>query len=117
MSPIASRLQLAASISLIALILLCLSWEIYLAPLKPTGSLLFLKTLPLLAPLFGVLNGKRYTFQWASMLILLYFIEGVVRAWSDQGLSSRLAMTEVVLSLIFFFSAIFYAHHTRNLRL
>lgn len=114
MPKIAGRLQLVASVSLIALILLCLAWEIYLAPFKPNGSLLFLKTLPLLAPLFGILNGKRYTFQWASMLMLLYFIEGVVRAWSDHGLSSKLAMIEVMLSLIFFFSAIFYARHTRN---
>ncbi len=114
MSQLVSRLQLGAIISLIALILLCLSWELFLAPLKATGSLLFLKALPLLAPLFGILKGKRYTYQWASMLILFYFIEGVVRAWSDQGLSAQLALIEVALSLIFFVCAIFYAKHTRK---
>jgi uncharacterized membrane protein len=108
------KLQLFASISLIALIILCLSWEIFLAPLKADGSLLFLKALPLLAPLFGILKGHRYTYQWASMLILLYFIEGVVRAWSDQGFSAQLAMIETLLSIIFFGCAIFYARLTRN---
>lgn len=110
-------LQLGASTSLIALIILCLSWEIFLAPLNTNGSLLFLKALPLLAPLFGILRGRRYTYQWASMLILLYFIEGAVRAWSDQGLSAQLATIETVLSVIFFSCAIFYARHTRNLGL
>ncbi len=115
MPQLASRLQLTASICLVALILLCLAWEIWLAPLHQNGSLLFLKALPLLLPLFGILNGKRYTYQWASMLILFYFIEGVVRAWSDKGLSAQLAILEILLTTVFFLCAIFYARHTRNL--
>ena len=107
-------LRLGASASLIALILLCLAWEAVLAPLKPNGSLLMLKTLPLLLPLFGILKGRRYTYQWASMFVLLYFTEGVVRAWSDTGDSAKFAMIEVVLSLIFFICAIFYAKLTRQ---
>ena len=110
----AKHLQLGASVCLIALILLCIAWESILAPLKPDGSLLILKALPLLIPLFGILKGRRYTYQWAGMLVLFYFTEGVVRAWSDTGLSSQLALTEVVLSLLFFLCAIFYAKLTRN---
>jgi uncharacterized membrane protein len=109
-----SRLHFAASASLIGLILLCLAWETVLAPLRPGGSLLVLKTVPLLLPLRGILQGKRYTYQWACMFILLYFTEGVVRAWSDKGLSAMLALIEVTLSVIFFLSAIFYAQQTRN---
>lgn len=109
-------LQLGASVSLIALIALALAWETILAPLKPGGSLLMFKALPLLLPLFGVLRGKRYTYQWSCMFILLYFTEGVVRAWSDQGLSAQLALTEVVLSVMFFSCAIFYARLTRQNR-
>jgi len=108
------KLRLGASCSLIALILLSLAWEILLAPLKPGGSLLLLKAVPLLLPLFGILGGKRYTYQWASMFILLYFTEGVVRAWSDTGLSAQLALLEVFLSLVFFCCAIFYARLTRR---
>lgn len=107
------KLQLGASISLIALILLALAWETVLAPFKPGGSLLMLKTLPLLLPLFGILRGKRYTYKWACMFILLYFTEGVVRAWSDIGLSAQLAMLEIVLTVVFFNCAIFYARLTR----
>lgn len=111
-----NTLQLGASISLIALIVLTLAWETMLAPLKPGGSLLMLKALPLLLPLFGVLRGKRYTYQWSCMFILLYFTEGVVRAWSDLGLSAQLALAEVVLSIMFFVCAIFYARLTRQSR-
>ncbi|MBC7756306.1 MAG: DUF2069 domain-containing protein [Bdellovibrio sp.] len=107
-------LQLGASASLLTLIFLCLAWESILAPLKPSGSLLILKTLPLLLPLFGILKGKRYTYQWASMFILFYFTEGVVRAWADKGLSAKLAVVEVVLTLLFFICAIYYAKLTRR---
>ena len=107
-------LRISASSSLIALILVCLAWEGWLAPLKPHGSLLVLKAVPLLLPLFGILKGRRYTYQWACMFILLYFTEGAVRAWADTGASKMLAMAEVVLSLVFFTCAIFYARLTRS---
>jgi uncharacterized membrane protein len=108
-------LRIGAGSSLIGMIFLCLAWETLLAPLKPGGSLLMLKALPLLLPLFGILKGKRYTYQWASMFILLYFTEGVVRAWADKGLSAKLAAIEVVLTLIFFICTIYYAKLTRQL--
>lgn len=101
--------------SLIALIFLLVAWEGLLAPLKPGGSMLILKVLPLLLPLFGILRGKRYTYQWASMLILIYFTEGAVRAWSDQGVSALLAWGEIILSVIFFFSTIYYARDLGHL--
>lgn len=63
----------------------------------------------------GILKGKRYTYQWASMLILLYFTEGIVRTWSDTGDAASLAALEIALSFIFFVCAIFYARVTRKL--
>ena len=96
----------AAVVSLLALIALCLAWEIWLAPLKPGGSWLMLKTLPLLAPLTGILRGRVYTYQWASMFVLAYFTEGVVRAWSEQGAGALLAAIEIALALTFFASSI-----------
>lgn len=106
-------LQIASSASLILLIFLCLAWELWLAPLRPGGSSLAFKALPLLFPLFGILRGKRYTYQWAPMLILAYFTEGVVRAWSESGPSQQLAAAEIVLSLAFFIAANFYARFSR----
>ncbi len=107
------KLRLGASISLIALIILSLAWEGILAPIKPEGSKLVFKAIPLLLPLFGILNGRRYTYQWASMFILIYFTEGAVRAWADQGVSAKLAFAEALLTTIFFYCTIFYAKLTR----
>lgn len=101
--------RLGASLSLVALIILGLAWEMYLAPLRPGGSYLALKVLPLLLPLRGVLRGDLYTLQWAAMLILLYFMEGVVRAWSDPApMSALLAGVEIVFSVVFYLCALLY---------
>ena len=99
---------------LIGLILLGLAWELVLAPVKPGGSWLVLKVLPLLAPLFGVLRGKRYTFQWSTLLIWFYVAEGAVRAYSDLGESARLAILETALALAYFASAVAYLRLTRT---
>lgn len=102
-------LHFTALASLLALILLCLAWESWLAPLRPGGSLLAAKALPLLFPLPGILRGKLYTYRWAPMLALAYFTEGVVRAWSEPGTSAVLATLEIALALVFFLSSAFYA--------
>jgi uncharacterized membrane protein len=107
-------LRSASGASLIALIALSLAWELWLAPLRAGGSLLALKALPLALPLGGILKGRRYTYQWASMLILAYFAEGVVRAWSEKGTPQLLAAIEVLLSLAFFAAAVSYARMTRG---
>jgi len=109
------RLIVTASASLIALIFLCLAWELRLAPVQPGGSWLALKAFPLLLPLFGILNGRRYTYQVSSLLILFYLMEGLVRATSDPpGFSRALAAAEIMLSLIFFASVVSYARVTRG---
>jgi uncharacterized membrane protein len=105
---------LAACACLIALILLCVAWELFAAPLKPGGSWLVLKALPLLAPLFGVLHGRRYTFQWSTLLIWLYAAEGAARAYTDSGISARLAILEVALAIAYFAAAVAYLKATRG---
>ena len=111
-----SATRLAAATSLVALIVLCLAWELWLAPLRPGGSLMALKALPLVLPLQGILRGRRYTYQWSSMLMLGYFTEGVVRAWSERGASQLAAVGEIALSVIFVAAAVGYARLTRPAR-
>ena len=109
-------LRTAASATLIALIFLCLSWELWLAPIKPGGSWLALKAVFLLFPLFGILRGKRYTYQWVSLFILLYLMEGLVRATSETGLSQQLAMIETLLATLLFALVVAYSRLTRPSR-
>lgn len=108
-----ARLRWAAVISLLALIVLSLLWERWLAPIRPGGSWLMLKAVPLLLPLRGLLNGKRYTYQWSSLLILAYLTEGLVRATSDTGTSQWLAMIETALSSLYFVSVLMFCYDTR----
>jgi uncharacterized membrane protein len=105
--------RVAASALLIALIALCLAWELWLAPLKPGGSWMVLKVLPLMAPLFGVLRGDRYTYQWSTMLIWLYVAEGATRAYTDSGWASRLAVLEALLALGYFAAAVTWVRASR----
>jgi uncharacterized membrane protein len=114
MAPAARHFNSAATISLVALLFLCLAWELWWAPLRPGGSWLALKALPLLAPLPGLLRGRRYTHQWVTLLALAYFTEGVVRAASDPGPSARLAAIETVLALALFGSAVGHVRATRK---
>ena len=88
--------------SLLALIALCLAWELFLAPLRPGGSWLALKALPLCIPLAGFLKNRMYTYRWVSLLVWVYFTEGVVRAWSDRPPGNWLALAEVALCLVLF---------------
>ncbi|KAG1436551.1 hypothetical protein G6F57_020613 [Rhizopus arrhizus] len=109
------RLRLLASVSLFALIVLCVTWETVVAPVRPGGSWMLLKALPLAFPLRGILRGNLYTYQWASMLSLLYLMEGTVRAMSDPApLSVLMAWGEIVLSATFFLSAIFYVRPAKR---
>ena len=107
-------LRAAASGALVALLVLCLAWELWLAPLRPGGSLMALKALPLCLPLTGILRGRRYVYQWSSLLILAYFAEGVMRAWSERGVPQLLAAGEIFLSVAFFAATVSYARLTRS---
>lgn len=108
--------HITALACLYSLLLLCLAWELWLAPLRPGGSWLALKALPLLWIAPGITRSRIYSYRASTMLILAYFIEGVVRAWSDGGLSASLALGEIVLSVVFFGAAIAWIRTSRTFR-
>lgn len=87
---------------MLALIVLGLAWELWLAPVRSGGSLLALKVVPLCFPLAGLLRTRLYTYRWVSLLVWLYFAEGVVRAASDRDPGRWLAAIEIVLCLLLF---------------
>ena len=101
-APLVDGARRAAVASLLALIVLSLAWELVLAPLRPGGSWLALKALPLCIPLAGFLKNRMYTYRWVSLMVWLYFTEGVVRAWSDRPPGNWLALLEILLCLVLF---------------
>jgi uncharacterized membrane protein len=88
--------------STLGLIVLGLAWELWLAPVRNGGSWLAIKVLPLCFPLAGLLRNRMYTYRWMSLVVWIYFTEGVVRAYSDRGLGARLALIEIALCLALF---------------
>ena len=91
-----------AVLSLIGLIVLGLAWELWLAPLREGGSWWAIKVIPLVIPLAGLMRNRMYTYRWVSLLVWLYFTEGVVRAYGDAGWSAALALGQVLLCLVLF---------------
>ncbi len=94
--------------SVLALIVLGLAWELQLAPMRPGGTWLAVKVLPLCIPLAGLLRNRMYTYRWVSLMVWIYFVEGAVRAYSDRGLSARLALLEGALCLILFAACVLH---------
>jgi len=86
--------------SLLALFVLCLAWELWLAPVG--RGTLAIKALPLLVPLAGLWRYRLYTFRWLSLMVWLYVAEGLVRATSDRGPSVPLAWAELLLGVLLF---------------
>ncbi|MBI2771547.1 MAG: DUF2069 domain-containing protein [Burkholderiales bacterium] len=97
--------------SLLGLIVLGVAWELWLAPVRNGGSWLALKVLPLCFPLAGLLRQRMYTYRWVSLLVWLYFTEGVVRAWSDRAPGRWLAMVEILLCVVLFAACVLHVRH------
>src|SRR5436309_16047082 len=83
--------------ALFALIALCLAWELWLVP-----SRLAVKALPLCIPVAGLLKRRMYTYRWLSLMVWLYFFEGVMRARSAHPLESQVRVADILLALILF---------------
>ncbi len=104
--PRVSRARLISLVLLSSLIVLCVAWELWLAP---TGSgTLAIKALPLVFCLAGLLRHRLYTYRWLSLLLWLYVAEGLTRATSEKGLSQGLAAAEVGLSVALFVVCVHY---------
>lgn len=101
-STAARTTRLLAVGMLLALFALCVAWELWLAPLRPGGSWLALKALPLLLPLPGLLRLRMFTYRWTALFVWLYFVEGAVRATSDRSPSAWYALAEVLLTVLLF---------------
>lgn len=112
----AKRAQSVGIICLVALIALGLVWELFLNPVHPGGSWLALKVLPLLAALRGFFAGRRYTFQWMSLLVWIYFTEGIVSATSSTGSASIQGWIATVLTVALFAECSVYARMTEASR-
>ena len=100
----------------LALLALVGVWESWFAPagILPRGAWLAIKLAPLIAVLVGVWRGSARAHVIAALIVMLYFIEGVVLAFGGaRGLEApatfAYALAEIVLTLAFFVCASLYA--------
>ncbi|OAM29994.1 hypothetical protein A7P95_02935 [Eikenella longinqua] len=102
--------------SLLALIFLSLAWELWLAPLRPGGSWLALKALPLCLLLPGILQRRRQSFLLSGMLVLFYAAEAVVRLFDAVPASRACAMAALAAGGVFFVSCLMFMRSGRKER-
>jgi uncharacterized membrane protein len=104
----------------IALIVLSILWEGWLAPTQPAGLWLMIKTLPLLIPLFGMLHHKRIHFSIAGLIVMPYFTEAVMIGWGEVATGVKnpvllaCSLIEVFLVLGFVVSVYIYLRNTKR---
>lgn len=99
--------QLIATAAFVDLFILCIAWEWFISPLRPGGSWLILKAIPLLFAIPGIWRGNVYTMQWASMLVLLYVTEGLVRIL-ETGTNFWMAALETTIGTVGFICLLVY---------
>jgi uncharacterized membrane protein len=92
-----------ATVALVAaLVLVEVLWETVLAPLRPGGSWLALKALPLALLWPGLARGDRRAGQWASLALPFYFAEALVRAVTEGGRHGLVAGVAASLAALAF---------------
>lgn len=110
-SPAGLRWSIIVAMALLAA--LCIVWEIWLAPLREGAWMLSLKALPILLALPGMIASRIRTFQWWSMLTMIYLAEGVVRATTESGPVVPLAWLEAILATLIFVLVLIYCKLVR----
>lgn len=91
----------------IALAVILIAWEWFIAPVRPGGSWLVLKAVPLLLPLPWILRGSKDAMQVALMIVLIYLVEATVRLF-EPAPYWWLALLELVFVCVFFVAAVLY---------
>jgi uncharacterized membrane protein len=98
---------------LIALVLVCLLWETLLAPLRPGGSWLVLKAVPLALLIPAALRGTRKALQWLALLLPFHLAEGIVRGWSENGRHAVVAWLAAAIALATFIALLAWVRNMR----
>lgn len=109
-APPVARLALAG---LLALTVTELLWEMLLAPLRPGGSWLALKALPLALLIAAILRGSKRARQWLALLLPFYLAEAVARAATKSGRHALVAWFAAMIATVTFVALLAWARAER----
>jgi uncharacterized membrane protein len=98
-------------IGLIALMLVCVLWETLLAPLRPGGSWLVLKAVPVALLIPAASRGRRRALQGSLLLLPFYLAEGIVRGWSESGRHGVVAWVAAAVAAATFVAILAWVRH------
>jgi uncharacterized membrane protein len=104
--PQTRRARDMALASVLALVATGLAWELWLAPTG--GGTWAVKVLPLLLCIVGLVRHRLYTFRWLSLLVWMYFLEGLTRGITERGAGQAMALLQTALSLVLFVACALY---------
>lgn len=105
-------LKLTSLIALVGLILSQLGLLLWLVN-DYRVAIACVLTLPLLFPLKGLLNDRRYTYKWVGFLTLLYIAIGISESFSNPELRLYGILT-IVFSSLLFISSVYYSRFLRQ---
>ena len=94
-----------ALLSYFALFVWLCYWHTQYSPANRVAIYLLLQAGPLLFPLRGMLDGRRYTHVWASYLAMYYLLIGIDSLAAGQILRGSV---ETTLSVLWFVSCFVY---------
>ena len=102
-------LRVLALASYVSLVLLVMSWIVFLGDTEPQyiSLWLILFVTPLLIPLRGVLATRDKAMIWGALIALPYMVHGGVVAW-EGGETAWLGVVETALGLFYLVSASFF---------
>lgn len=87
----------------VLILLLQVTWHWLLPPPQGNRSwvLALVAAVPLLLPVSGILAGRVRSMTWGAYLLVLYFVLGIMEAWSNPP-QRIVALSQVALTLLYF---------------
>ena len=83
MDPLPQRWRSQSTAAAIALGVLIAAWQLLPVPTAGTALRTLILCVPLLAPLPGLWRAHRYTYQWATLCVMPYFVVGITETIAD----------------------------------
>jgi uncharacterized membrane protein len=108
MNLIKSPYHFMALLGWLHLIALTVIWDGVIDPSRGAWLWIAAKLLPLLLLLPGVFKATSFGMQLASMVVLLYMVEGCVRGMTSAPPSNALGWTQFALAWIIFFGLVLH---------
>jgi len=95
---------------------LTIAWQLWPTPTLNGAAHAALLCIPLLLPLNGIVRGNLYTYRWATLCVMPYFIVGVTEAIANPA-TRPWAAAMLLLALGLFGALLGFLRSSRDVRI